>query len=65
MNTSHAVVYTPVTKTVRVRYWQERASLRAALEQIDAEMDARRRAEEEAAWDWYERRRQNGGKRRG
>jgi hypothetical protein len=64
MNTSHTVVYTPVTKTVRVRYWQEQASLRTALEQIDADLEARRRAEEEAAWAWYERQRQDGGKRR-
>jgi hypothetical protein len=34
------------------------------LDRLGADLEARRRAEEEAAWAWYERQRQDGGKRR-
>lgn len=51
-------------RALRAQIERRQSEYQEVLDRLDADLEARRRAEEEAAWAWYERQRQDGGKRR-
>lgn len=51
-------------RALRAQIERQQSEYQEVLDRLDADLEARRRAEEGAAWAWYERQRQDGGKRR-